>query len=221
MTQIVIVTAADINFKEMCDTCVSSAKSFGYDVMLYDLGNLGKGKSFDAKITSVEGAKIPSKPFIILDAIKNISDNDILVWLDADTIMWDNIDDIDLPYDIGVTLKQPKTGFTPYPINAGVLFFRKTKNTVKFLEKWSKNCINAQSDQHELNLICNFNTMQVNSTVEIYDTKIRLFDSGVYNNFYFKKSQLHAKIIHYKSKHRLHWPGRTEFKANTKTNINN
>ena len=209
MSKISIVTAADINFKQMSDACVSSVRSFGYDVLLYDLGGLGKGKPFDARISELEGAKIPSKPFIILDAINDIFDNDILVWLDADTIMWDRIDDIDIPYDIGVTMRSKSAG-AQFPINAGVLFFRKTSATLNFLKFWSKKCSEGYSDQKELNLICNANSSQPGSTLVVKNTQIKLFDCGTYNNFYFKKSQLHAKIIHYKSKHRDQWPHRNE-----------
>lgn len=210
MSNIVIITAANLNFKEMVNACIKSTQTFGYKTLVYDLGGLNFGNIFNATVGEIPGAKIPSKPFIVLDAMTNLKDNDILVWLDADTIMWDRIDEIDSPYDIGVTVRKPKSGKILYPINAGVLFFRKTSNTLNFVKEWSEMCRNSHSDQHELNNLCNITPDDLGTIVCVNGTKIKVFDSEVYNNFYFTKSQLNAKIIHYKTKHRDKWPGRNE-----------
>ena len=209
MTTIHIVTAADIQFKDMVDKCVESVQDFKYNVFLYNLGDLGYGERFDARYGSGIGAKIPSKPFIVLDAIEKINDNDILVWMDADTIMWDNIDDIDIPYDVGVTVRKSKSIEGQFPINAGVIFFRKNQNTLNFLAEWATQCENSHSDQLVLNRLLKIKTTDVHQNLQVNDLDVRVFDCDTYNNFYFKQPQLHAKITHYKSKHRWRWPERT------------
>lgn len=208
MANILVITAADKNFEEMVKVCADSSINLGYKTQVYDLGGLGYGKPFQAKISTQVGAKIPSKPSIIKDAISQVNIGDYVVWLDADTIMWDHLA-IEGFYDIGVTVRKPKTAENDLPINAGVVFVKKTNQALKFLNEWIKLCETGKSDQVELNKLSNVKSSDIDSTVIRNETRIKVFPCDLYNNFYFKKSQLHAKIIHYKSKHRYWWPKRT------------
>ena len=106
-------------------------------------------------------------------------------------------------------MRRPKTVENDLPINAGVVFVRKTKNAKEFVKKWIELCNTGVSDQVELNKLAKVLSTDMNTTVQRENTKIHVFECDIYNNFYFKKTQLHAKIIHYKSKHRLRWPERT------------
>ena len=222
MHNIVVVTAADEKFKDLCTVCSNSSKELGYETRVYDLGGLGYGTPFVGRFSDVEGAKIPSKPSMILDVLKSVDNNDYVVWLDADAIIWDNIDEIKLQYDIGVTLRKPKGGMVDSPINAGVCFFRKTPATIKFMNTWIDACESGVSDQRELNrLLRGISPTDVNSTLT-YDidntiVSVRTFPCDVYNSWWFKKPQMHAKITHYKSKYRRFWPTRTikKFKDGT------
>lgn len=204
-----VITAADANFKEFVEKCANSSIDFGYKTTVYDLGGLGFGKPFDGRVSDSIGAKIPSKPSIIYDAMNNTPENDYVVWLDADVLMWGEIEDIKLNYDIGVTVRKPKTEENDLPINAGVVFVRNTNRSRRFVEKWIKLCENAKSDQVELNKLCEVKCSDIDSTVIRQDVNVHVFPCDVFNNFYFKKPQLHAKLIHYKSKHRFRWPERT------------
>jgi len=209
MSNIFIVIAADINFKSFFEKCNQSCINNGYKTIVYDLGNLGTGKEFTGRFSDKTSAKIPSKPNIILDALTQIENNDYLVWLDADTIMWDNIEEAKLNYDIAVTLRKPKDLENDLPINAGVIFFRKNNNTIDFINRWAKACETSKSDQLELNNLLNLKNSDLNSVCIKENITVQVFPCDIYNNFYFKKSQLHAKITHYKSKHRFRWPERT------------
>jgi len=209
MNNIFIVIAADINFKLFFEKCNQSCVNNGYNTIIYDLGGLGTGKEFNGRFSEKTSAKIPSKPDIILDALNQIENNDYLVWLDADTILWDTIEEIKLEYDIAVTLRKPKELENDLPINAGVIFFRKNSNTINFINRWSKACENSKSDQLELNNLLNLKNSDLNTVCVKENLTVQVFSCDIYNNFYFKKSQLHAKITHYKSKHRFRWPDRT------------
>ena len=205
-----IITAADQNFKDFVTKCAESSRYLGYNTVVYDLGGLGFGKKFKGKVSDQIGAKIPCKPSIIFDAMCNTPKDEYIVWIDADVIMWERIDEItQTQFDIGVTGRKPKQKENDLPINAGVVFIRNSNSAEKFVKKWVSVCESATSDQVELNKLSPIQSNDIGSTVIRLDTKIHVFPCDIYNNFYFKKPQTHAKLIHYKSKHRFRWPERT------------
>ena len=206
MSKIVVITAADIKFKEMALLTELSAKNLGYKTFVYDLGGLEYGIPFEAKISVQRGAKIPSKPSIIKHAINLVDHNDIVCWLDADALLWQPINELlQCPFDIAVTVRLQKDEDHDLPINAGVVFVRKTKNVEPFLDLWINKCSSGVSDQVELNNLLNVSTRDVDKSFIKHDIKIKLLPCSVYNNFYFKKPQILAKIIHYISNHRSWW----------------
>ena len=138
---ITVITAADSNFKEFVEKCADSSKQLNYKTLIYDLGGLGYGIPFKARVSPKVGAKIPSKPSIIQDALGKVEKGDIVAWLDADTILWERFDEIAYGnYDIGVTVRQPKQTENGLPINAGVVFVRKTRNAKQFVKQWIELC---------------------------------------------------------------------------------
>lgn len=209
MSKIVVITAANEKFKDLANMTAASSRDLGYETLVYDLGGLGTGIPFEGRVFDQVGGKIPSKPNIILDALNRVDDNDFVVWLDADAILWESIDEIVGNYDIGVTVRKPKTEENGFPINAGVVFIKKTEQALNFVHKWVKECETATSDQAVLNGLCEVTSLDTNNIVLRNNTKIQVFPCDVYNNFYFKLPQLHAKITHYKSKLRSWWPRRT------------
>jgi hypothetical protein len=214
MSKILIITAADEKFQNLCQMCSDSAIDLDYETIVYDLGKLGFGKPFNGRFSDQIGAKIPSKPSIILDALHNVDNNDYVVWLDADAIIWDRIDEIKLPYDIGVTVRKPKAKESDSPINAGVCFFRKTPATIQFVKTWIEACKTSISDQMELNrLLRGVTTKNIDETLKFkildFNINVKIFPCDLYNNWYFKTPQTHAKITHYKSKYRRFWPTKT------------
>ena len=213
MSKIITITAADEKFKELCTVCAESAKYLGYETLVYDLGNLGFGIPFKARFADDVGGKIPSKPNIILDALSKVNDGDYVVWLDADTIMWETIDEIKGNFDIGVTVRVGKQMETDNPINAGVCFFKKTSATLNFIDLWISKCEQGTSDQRELNKLLkgvHHTHADNNEIISINGLLVKVFSVKIYNSWAFKKPQSEfAKITHYKSKYRRFWPTRT------------
>jgi len=207
MSKITTVIAGDSNFKKYVDKAVAYSRNVGYEPVVYDLGGLGYGIPFEGRVSPQVGAKIPSKPGMIKETLKNVEYGEYVVWIDADALIEDRIDEIMFDYDIGVTVRQPKQIENSLPINAGIVFVRKTPVALMFVDEWIKLCETGVSDQQELNKLCQVTTKDTNKTVVRNNTKIHVFECRIYNNFYFaKKSAPHAKIKHYKSKLRFLWP---------------
>lgn len=196
-----IVTASDIKLINFVKPCLESIKSQGYDPLFYNLGGLDFGIPFEAKTSEKPLQKFPKKPFIIKDALSRIPKNSWLAWLDIDCIMKSSIDDaLNDQYDVGVTFRKDH-------LNSGVTFWNNNKRTVSFLEKWCEASLKENGDQKGLNMLCKINSKDsINTKVIIDNTIIKVFDSEIYNNFFFKKNQNNAKILHYKSKFRDMFP---------------
>lgn len=204
---ITVVIAGDKNFAPFVKKGKETTEKFGYPVLIYDLGGLGYGKSFQGRVSDEVNAKIPCKPHIILDALESIEENQYLVWLDADALLVDKIDEIQLDYDIGVTVRQPKAKENMLPINAGIVFVKKTEKAKEFIKKWIALSDLDVSDQPPLNKLSNVVCADINSTVLRDNVKIKVFPCVTYNNFYFaKKDKPGIKIKHYKSKLRYLYP---------------
>lgn len=202
-----VVIAGDKNFAAYVAKGKETTEALGYEVLVYDLGGLGYGTSFIGRVSDEVNAKIPCKPHIILDALSSVDDNEYLVWLDADAIIIDKIDEIQADYDIGVTVRQPKAVENTMPINAGIVFVRKTQSATEFLKKWIELSDRGISDQPPLNQLASVVCADIGSTVIRDKTKIKIYPCTIYNNFYFaKKDRPGIKIKHYKSKLRNLYP---------------
>jgi len=202
-----VIIAGDKNFEAYVKKGKETTEALGYTVLVYDLGGLGYGKQFQGRVSDAVNAKIPCKPHIILDALESIDENEYLVWLDADAIMVDRIDEIQDHYDIGVTVRQPKAVENMLPINAGIVFVKKTQPAIEFVKKWIELSDNDVSDQPPLNKLSSVVCADIGSTVMRDGTKIKVYPCAVYNNFYFaKKDKPGIKIKHYKSKLRHLYP---------------
>lgn len=208
--RLVCVTAANFVFKKYINNllaCLQSGK-INYQLLLYDLGGLEQGIPFECRVSQKSLQTIPAKPAIIKDAIERIPYNAHLVWLDADVLIKEKIDEIVTDdYDIGVTLrKKTKRSKMLGSINAGVLFFNKTPNTLAFLEEWGELSLKRGGDQVVLNELCDFPIEKVFHIIYCNSLRIKSFPCEVYNNFYFETKQQKAKIFHYKGKARKLYP---------------
>jgi len=208
MSKIITVVAGDKNFIHYTTMAAKHSEVLGYPTRVYDLGGLGFGKPFEARVSPQIGAKIPSKPNIIRDTLDDVGDNDVVVWIDADALILERIDEIlEEDFDIGVTVRQPKGKENDLPINAGIVFVRKTSAALKFVDEWIKLCETGVSDQQELNKLCQVTTKDLDTSVTRHNTLIHVFQCRIYNNSYFAKKPVpHAKIKHYKSKLRHLFP---------------
>lgn len=203
-----VVVTGDHNFKKYVEYAKASAENLGYETQVYDLGNLGFGKPFSGPVSNIPLQTIPCKPYIILDALESSSENDYIVWLDADALMNERIDEIQDDYDIGVTVR-PKPAEDPRVsmINAGILFVKNTPQAKKFLNEWGEKAIELNGDQWALNTVCNITMEDKNKIIKRGNTIIKTFPCEVYNNFLFAKNTVPTgKIIHYKSKRRKFYP---------------
>jgi hypothetical protein len=202
-----IAIAGDKNFEAYVRKGKETTEALGYEVLVYDLGGLGYGKPFQGRVSNAVNAKIPCKPHIILDALNYINDNEYLVWLDADALIIDKIDEIQDNYDIGVTVRQPKAVENMLPINAGIVFIKKTTAAISFIKNWIELSDKDVSDQPPLNKLSSVVCADIGSTVIRNGTKIKVYPCAIYNNFYFaKKDKPGIKIKHYKSKLRHLYP---------------
>lgn len=206
MNKITLLIAGDKNFSHYVETGVSYMEKLNYPILVYNLGGLGYGKEFKTNLTI--SSKIPLKPHIICDALNQITEDDFLVWIDADAIIYDSIDEIIDNYDLGVTVRLPKLVENSNPINAGVVVVRKNKASLNFIHRWMIESEKEGDDQDALNKLCMVNSTDRNSIVARPNLKIKVFPCEIYNNFYFAKKpgRWPAKIKHFKSKLRHLYP---------------
>ncbi len=71
MSKITVVLAGDKNYKAYVEKGKQTTEALGYTVSVYDLGGLGFGTPFTGRVTDEPNAKIPCKPRIILEELKN------------------------------------------------------------------------------------------------------------------------------------------------------
>lgn len=208
MTKPTIVIAANSKFRFYVEHLIQSVGKQGYAYILYDLGDLGAGEQFSAKVSKQPFKTIPAKPFIILDALDHVEENEFVVWMDADTLLFNTIDEIIDDYDIGVTIRKEKhKSSKARTINAGVIFARNTLASREFLQRWGEKSMKLGGDQWALNELCDFPLGEVGKTKEVLGAVVKGFPCSVYNNFYFNKHQSEiAKIVHYKSDFRKKYP---------------
>jgi hypothetical protein len=212
MSNIVVVLAGDRNFKPYVEQGKRRTEALGYPVDIYDLGGLGFGTPFVGKVSDEPNAKIPCKPRIILEALKKVNDGDYVVWLDADALIQQRIDEIKEDYDIAVTVRAPKAVEHSLPINAGIVFVRKTKSAIKFVNDWMTLSEQGVSDQPPLNKLCAVSSKDRDTTVNRNGTMIKVYTCEVYNNFYKQGKIINGvnpasvKIVHYKTKLRHLYP---------------
>jgi len=195
-----IVTASDDNLIPFIEPCLNSIRNNGYEPIFYNLGGLDFGIPFESKTSSASLQKFPKKPFVIKDALKRLNKDDWLAWVDIDCIMQKPIDDVIGNYDVGVTFRKSA-------LNSGVTFWRQCEESFNFLDIWSKESISVNGDQNGLNKICRIpDNGYIGKTSFIENARVKVFDCKIYNNFFFKKDQSNARIIHYKSKYRDRFP---------------
>jgi len=199
----------------------AKAKQLGYVTDVYDLGNLGFGEKFNVDDESfvklgyykkevVKGYKSKSlfKPQLVKHCITKHQATTI--YLDGDALLCSDISEIDTDdYDVGVTLRHPselegewhKDHFeiAKY-VNAGVIFFRNTANTAKFLDAWDVLTDEVGNDQMALNqLSCPDYYPEIGSVIELNGVRVKYFPGEIYNYYHFKElSSSNAKIMHFK-----------------------
>lgn len=226
----ILVSLADAAFKDRVLFSMDQAKKFGYDMKVYDMGELGFGKKFEpprglSSLPLSHRAKMCMvKPYVMLDALDNT--NETVVFLDADAFLVKSIDDIETDdYDVGVTYKG---GERRTYINSGVVFFKQNVNARDFLYQWIERIADADTmlkkvfphqmgDQIFLNDLV-FSHVQkgklLNTVQRVDGIRVKFFDYRDYNHFNLSRnlvvesSETHLKplpsntrIVHLRHSH--------------------
>ena len=149
---ILVVIAGDHRFRPYVENADRTTRALGYQTLVFDLGSLGMGEPFQGRVSNTPLHTIPCKPHMLRQACGRVPENSYVVWLDADAIMQDRIDEMRLDYDIGVTMrtkfsKDPRVG----AINAGIVFVRNTAPARRFLDRWAVKSDVLDGDQSALN----------------------------------------------------------------------
>ena len=193
-----ILIAGNKNFKSLILKSLEKIKEFNYEPVVYDLGGLGFGKEFRVNKKDLNRPRLhplPAtfKPKIIKDCLDNIDNDEMLVYLDGDAFLMKNIDEIEYDnYDIGITIrteyemKKYKDCMLVGSINAGVIFLRKTKIIMEFVNIWIDKTMEENSDQLALNILLGdcVDVSKYDQVVEKDGLKVKLFRTTVYNNYY-------------------------------------
>ena len=201
------------SFQGVIQETVKKAEELGYTSLVYDMGNLGIGEPFTIKNVTSNAL---FKPVLIKDCMEK--HDDIVVYIDGDAQLVDSIDEIaEDDYDIGVTLREYSEidnewyrrnfEWTKF-VNAGVIFFKPTEATKKFLDVWHKATDEVGDDQVALNrLACPDTYPEAGSIVNMQGVRVKFFPCKHYNYYYFKQGLVdNIKIMHFKGDVRHFYP---------------
>ncbi|MBC8875911.1 MAG: FkbM family methyltransferase [Planctomycetes bacterium] len=150
---LLLLTAANGRFATWVDRWLTAVRSHDYPCVVYDLGELNQGVRFDlgdgGKRFQETGqynsifARWPvlamHKPAVIADCLARA--HRWVVYLDADCLIRERIDDVIGEHDLGVTVRRPgelrqaSRDHRPFmgQINAGVIFLNATPATRAFV----------------------------------------------------------------------------------------
>ncbi len=183
---------------------IDSAAKFGHEIIVQNL--------------PTEDPWIVSEPILftslcwkykLLCILRILDDTDEdIAWIDGDCIINKAIDFDSLMQDcdIALTLRQiqyrhdTKEPIRDGYINSGVMFFRNNKHSRVFLKECIDRLHHCLYDQEAINL-----TLLDRSKIEEYgeiikvgDTRVKILNCRIYNNFYSDESFNTAVIQHYK-----------------------
>jgi len=115
--------------------------------------------------------------------------NELVVYLDADTVLRQRIDEVIGSYDVGVTIRRRNEIKKNKPrVNAGVIFFNPGSRSFAMVERW----------QHETEIMGN-DQAALNNLLDDPTYTIREFPTDIYNWYYFPdEPPEEAKILHYR-----------------------
>jgi hypothetical protein len=193
------LVASNYRLKDSAIRCVQSIEALGYRWTAFDLGGLGFGKPYFIHDQSFQRdgfyrtaydrwpSRAMHKPKIIADFLEKA--DQLVVYLDADTVLRERIDEVEGDYDIGVTIRREKEiRNNKGRANAGVMFFNPTSNTQAFIEQWKEQTTVLGNDQAGLNHL-----------LQRQCCRVREFQTDIYNWYYFPKNPpAEAKIVHFR-----------------------
>jgi hypothetical protein len=144
---------------------------------------------------------------VIAHALAALEPDRLLVYLDADAICLQRIDELlACPFDVAVTDRDhwdlAKTAVVAEYIgqfNAGVIVFRKSARTAAFVEQWARATDELGNDQRALNAILNPDRRRITAGAEFAaaGVAVRVFDGMIYNNRE-RPTRFGIKVVHFK-----------------------
>jgi len=218
-----IVTAGSDHYKYRLtiDYTLESAKKFGYDTSVYDLGGLGIGAVVDDRRcdSPIRQPKFSLKPELALWSAE--ASTGTVAWIDGDAILLRNIDDIDQDdtFDVGFTVRPKARVKKTHYINAGVFFVKCNDAAIRFMKLWIKNIIPAPEDltiKHQG--FCDQEVLEekillpalgvslwnlVGKVFVVNRARVKFFDCARYNNFWLHEQWVapmpETRILHFKN----------------------
>jgi hypothetical protein len=160
----IFLFAANHRMKKDAIRLRDNLEQLGCQWIAVDLGGLGFG--FEATVQdntfqtlgyyrtkySHHPSRSMHKPSVIQHILNPLPKGDILVYLDADVCLKETLIEVGLmDFDVAVTVRpEPNKFLTRY--NAGVIFFRSSKDTMKFCQSWEKETVDCGNDEMGLQL---------------------------------------------------------------------
>jgi len=219
----------EFSFGSIIRDTMRTAQRCGYRTAVYDLGSLGfgekyalRGERFDAngfyRKEPVKGYKSKAlfKPEIVRKCLSE--SKDFTVYLDGDALLAGCLPEILTDdYDIGVTLRDRSELGTPWHeeyfeiakyVNAGVIFFNYTEETLRFVNRWDELTHEVGNDQMALNRLTTGNDYPTPYSIKkVGATRVKYFPCKKYNFYYFNEGWPGGvKIIHFKGDVRHFYP---------------
>jgi lipopolysaccharide biosynthesis glycosyltransferase len=189
-----VVTAADHRMHDWMDRCKRAAEGLGYKVLAVDLDQLTEQ---DFGLERDADGFLPCYFKIPVIKLALVQDSEVL-YLDADCIMQDRVDEIwKWEFDVAVAERvEPVVHHKAGLVNTGVVAVRRTVTATKALDAWRQWTERLESEQQALNIL---------ALGRGYRWTVHLLPSEIYNNYYFDGSEEQAKIVHYKGDVRHKW----------------
>lgn len=217
-----IVTASDNRMASILDSSIRHTSECGYSVQIYDVEQtMGRGTPYFPKYT-FDTYRIPLFKYdLLVNSLTSNFQETFVTWMDADAYVvkrFDEVAEMD-DYDIGLTVRpfaETQKKCIPLSfgyINTGVMFFRVSNKVVDFLsnlrdrhERLWETLKDLPSpprygDQYVINtFLLDYDSLsQANTIFKVGDVRIRLFDTNVYNWYYWDTPIPNtAKILHLK-----------------------
>lgn len=200
---ITVAVGGDYPYRKYVEYARDKALSFGYKVVVYDLGGLGFGKSLVIPGDLERKKGWPSALFKMQMVEEVLREHENVVCLDADAWIDRPIDSVfDDEYNIGVTIRGTDNrgvlnnldpDFIHYYragyFNTGAMFFKQSPETFRCIQEWSKRAYEEGTDQAGMNkMIMPYMqdwdplvTPEPPTYVDIPTGKIRVFSMLEYN----------------------------------------
>jgi hypothetical protein len=220
------ITAANARFAPIARVQQRELARLGYATTVYDLGGLGAGVPLPVAHAGFHASGVYHvrdgrtshalhKPDVIGHALAALEPERILVYLDADAICFAHIDEIFAqPFDVALADRDrwdlahdDVSAAYVGQFNAGVLGFRNTPATARFVARWRELTAELGNDQRALNTLVNPSGRRITAGARVTaagGAAVHVIAGDVYNNRE-RYTRLGIKIVHFKRERWRAW----------------